>query len=151
MGMVAVEAKREIKGVLKGPNGVGERKNHRERRSCVGMALNLDRTVMRIDDPLANGQTEPRALLGMHARRISPIKAIEDLRLLLRRDPDPCIGDRQASGSAGHEDAHLYDSTLFGVFDRIVDEVQDQLPQSHLVARDRDRLEWAGLDLDLVL
>src|ERR1041384_3088419 len=102
MGMVAMEAERGIKGVLKGSNDVGERKNHRERRALVGMALNLDGAVMRTDDPLANGQTEPRALLGMHPRCISPIKAVEDLRLLLRRDPDPRIGDRQASGSAGH-------------------------------------------------
>src|ERR1044071_7161230 len=107
MGMVAMEAKREIKGVLKGPNGVGEGKNHRERRAFVGIALNFDRTVMRIGDPLANGQTEAGALLAMHARRVSPIKAIEDLRLLPRRDADPAVGDRQPSGSARHDDTHL--------------------------------------------
>jgi len=105
---------------------------------------------MRLHDPLANGQTEACPLLGMGAGCIRSVKAMEDLRLLVTRDSDPRVGDRQPSRAARCAETHLDGPALFRVLDRVIDEIQDQFAQSHLIPDDRHRLQEPHFDMDFV-
>jgi len=72
----------------------GQRQHHRKGRTFADLALDLDTPAMGFDNPGADGQPQARALLGIGPRFIGSIEPVEDLRLILLRDPNAAIGHR---------------------------------------------------------
>ena len=86
--------------------------------------------AMGFDNPGTDGQPKARALLGMGPRSIGAIEPVEDLRLILLRDPNAVIGH-------GHPCVILLDrqrdvdcATGARVFDCVIEKIQEQFAQA---------------------
>ena len=135
-----------------------EREEAGEHGPLPGLALDGDGAVVLLDDPMSNGEAEAEPL------RLRGDEGVEDALQKLRRDPLPFIPDldfhqgavRGLEGRGQGETGHNRKGAASGhCLDPVLDEVQKDLGQPILVARDRreariivadnlDRLRAAG-------
>src|SRR2546425_2435794 len=109
-------------------------------------AHHLDPPAVRLGDPLADREAQPGAgpLAGAGARRVGAPEAVEDVRQIARRDPDPGVGDadRDLAVLLAQLDA---DATPAGsVLHRVLNQVQHQLTDAALVHFEHERLLGGG-------
>ena len=113
------------------------------------------------DTGIANENVEPSALLGLHpdpsavplddvardrqpeagpaapeAGTVGLVEALEDPRPVDLRDPDAVIGDRRPRPRRRPAHAHPHLAAVGAELDRVVDEVDEHLAESSLVAAD---------------
>src|SRR5205823_2889684 len=80
------------------PGGsVKRRQQHGELGSAHARALDVDPAAVRLDDLLGNGEPQTAAGTRGRARLIELIEALEDARLIGRRDERPGIVDRNVA------------------------------------------------------
>ncbi len=89
----------------------------------AGLAVQLDSTPQPVDDGTANGQPQPGPTAVPSPRWINSVKALEDVREVLRGDPDPRIGDgHQPVVRAGRAEDR-YPPWRLGVLEGVVEQV----------------------------
>src|SRR5690348_5391435 len=99
---------------------------------------------MRLDNPRDNRESQSTPS-GLSAYRSGSIKTLKNVRQVFLRNANASIAYREVdSGSRlGEFDADA--SSRIGIADRVLQQIQDYLDQSGLIAHDADRLR----DLDL--
>src|SRR6266478_7727291 len=97
---------------------------------------------MEFDELPAQGQSQPRAFRLLLRRPDLP-ELLEHRLLILRRDADPCVGDRYLNEPVFWHCPDFDPPTLGGELDRIGEQVQDDLPELPLV-----RLNLAKSSID---
>src|SRR5258708_32149830 len=103
---------------------VGDRQSHHEASAFPQFALNTDRTLVRFDDATSDEKPKPQSAdIG---RGAGTFESLEELGLLLRRDPGATILDHElcASSMASRVDVN---GTLRREFDRIDNEIDEHL------------------------
>src|SRR5690349_5589548 len=119
------------------------RQPHREHAALAGLALERDLTAEQVGELLREVQAEAGALVALGRGRVELGKRLEQLHLVLGADPDPGVGDvdfRQevpVVPPLGELDA---DPAFFGVLDRVVGEVDDDLAERPPVGAHGDAL-----------
>jgi len=118
---------------------------NREQRAAAGLAFAFDFAVVGLDDGLGDREAEAAAL-GF--RRGSGAKeALEYARQVLFGDADSLILKRNADVFIFAQ-RHAHASAGRRVFDRVVDEDQEQLPEESGIAVDQDVVLQVAFDLD---
>src|SRR2546425_443784 len=93
-----------------------ERQGDRKRRTSSYPALDRDRPAMCADDPLDNGEPEPAAAASCPPpRRVGPVKALKEMRQVLRGDTDSGIADGEKRLVLSCLDGHRHTPTGIGV------------------------------------
>src|SRR6266496_4762678 len=71
------------------------REAYREGRTSSRTALHVNRAAVGFGDPFTDGETETSAgaLARARARRVGAPEAVEDVRQIPGRNPDPGVGD----------------------------------------------------------
>jgi len=100
----------------------------------MGLALHLDAAVMGFDDPGADGQSQSGAFLCMGAGIVGAVEAIEDPLLIIGRNSDPLIGNRDLGLIGFGKERNLYGAAGPRVLDGVIDEIEKEFAQSQLVA-----------------
>ena len=85
---------------------------------------------MGFDNPGADGQPKARALLGMGPRVIGAIEPVEDLRLILLRDPNAAIGHRHPCVPLLDRQCDVDCAAGARVFDCVIEKIQEQFAQA---------------------
>src|SRR5438105_8322983 len=93
--------------------------------SAARRAVDLNRSVMLIDGPLDETQTEAGAIGAVCPRWVGAIEAFEDVRDGFRCDSDSVIGDFEDCAVSITRHAHRYVSAGAREFDGIVGEIQN--------------------------
>src|SRR5215204_5952846 len=103
---------------------------------------------MRLRDPLADreSETEAAALGQPRTRSIGPPKTLKDVRKVGRRDADARVADGELHFPVAALERDLHRTAARRVFDRVRDEVQEQLPQSNAVTEDGRILDGGETD-----
>ena len=78
-------------------------------------------------------------------------EAVENLFMRVLRNADPVVAYSEASGGTLYSQVDFDLAARMRIFDRIVDEVEDELPQPEFVAAHGRRLNRAHDDVDLAL
>ncbi|MCE3223735.1 MAG: hypothetical protein K0S58_1915, partial [Nitrospira sp.] len=97
-------------------------------------------SMMRFRNPRTDREAEPGALFGMGPRVVGAKETIENLFVRVLRNADAVIAHGETYGLAFHAKIDFHPALWMRVFHRIVDDVQNELPQSEFVASDRRRL-----------
>src|SRR5205085_695668 len=66
---------------------------NRKGAAFAGLALDGDFALMRLDDVLDDGESQPAAFHVVHQARADTVKLLEDLGAFIRRNADAIIGD----------------------------------------------------------
>ena len=90
---------------------------------------------MGLDNPLAQGQSNPHAPYPARRSTIDLIKALEDILLILGRDTDALVNDGDVGLSSGRPHPYTHGGTRGAKFDRIVDQIIDHLFQQIRIER----------------
>src|SRR5438128_2668736 len=110
------------------------RESDRERAPALRPAVDRDRSSHRPDELIDDEQPEPGAA-GLH--RVGVFEAaelLEDLPLLVRRDPTPDVAHREDGMLAVPLDAHHDRRVRRREFHRVVEQVGEHLPDADPVA-----------------
>src|SRR5262245_53610928 len=97
--------------------------SHREFAARVGLTDHRDVPAVQMSDLLGDSQPQSEASLLAAARPIYPIKAVKDMREMLRRNSDPGVGNGKANLTARLEQFDADSTTRGGVFDSIFQQV----------------------------
>src|SRR5215468_7717663 len=117
-------------------SSVGRGQREPERAAFAERRLDPDSAALFLHDPLHRGETDAVAGHGVTA---DAAEQAEDLRLILRPDPDPVVAHEEAwCAVAGHAaDVDRRCAAWLAVFHRVVDEVAEDLIDPHRVADHR--------------
>jgi hypothetical protein len=112
------------------PQGDGER----HRRAPARLALDADPPAVQLDDLLGQRQPNPGSFVATIGRRVHLRKALEQLRQIVVRDPDPGVFhlDPKLAG-VGQSPADLHAPARRREFQRVEHEVQHHFFQAVLV------------------
>src|SRR5262245_31939587 len=114
-----------------------------ERRPLPGLALDLDRRFVGVDDRLHDRQAEAGALDVAPLRLLGAIHAVEQVAQIGLVDADAGIGDPEPQAVALMLDRDLYAAALGRELDRVRDQVLEDLAQAVRVGL-RDDARRAG-------
>src|SRR5215216_4555344 len=119
-----------------------------KRAPVAGFRLGPDATAMRLDQHPRDveTETEPRA----DPRLLSLIEALEEPRQDVSSNPDTVIFDPHLPHVIGRIDSDGDLATLWGILDRVANQVVEDLSESGSVPRADDREPWR-LDAQCVL
>src|SRR5437762_8576700 len=117
----------------------GQRQREKEGDAALGQVLGPDAPAVRVHDALADREAEAGAPA---ARLLAAIKLLEDLVLLTARQPRAAVGDFDGDGAIhrGRDDPDR--TSLGGVLDGVVEEVDQHLLDEHVVDRDERQTGW---------
>ena len=120
-----------------------------KRRAFAELRLDPDRPVHPADELAADVEAEAGAADPTGHVRIEAVELLEDPAVLGGGDPEPAVVDREADRTVAVRDRERDEPALGRVLDRVVDEVDEHLPELAGVRDDvRDRLRRAQLELD---
>jgi hypothetical protein len=129
-----------------------DRQREREGRAFAQPALQPDPPAVQLDQPFADRQPQPAALL--RARRILHLaELLEHQRLVRRRDPNPAIGYADAGHAVSRRRRAHRNPTPLGELDRICQQVEQHLAHAGLVDRHQRQIvgQFHGETQPLVL
>src|SRR5690606_27995289 len=112
-------------------------------------SFHVDRAIHFLDQPFADGKAQPRSWMPAGRRAVDLPERIENVRHRLCRHTDPGIGDLKLP-AAGVETAGCDRDTarLFGKFDRITDQIYQNLLDFAGVAEDHFRQVVGKVDAE---
>src|SRR5205823_344708 len=99
-------------------------------------AFDVDGAAVGLDNVLHDGEAQPRATHFAGAGAIDTVEALKDARLVFQRDADAVVGDFDGDHAVGSGGRQPDFSAVTGVFDGIVDEVEEGAVQIVGVAHD---------------
>src|SRR4029453_361783 len=108
------------------------RNRERKRRAHAHLALHPDPPAVELDELAAQGQAQARPF-GFLLRRPHLSELLEHLLLILRGDTDAGVADRHLDRAISRRCRNLDSPTLWREFDRIGEQIQDDLPDLSLV------------------
>src|SRR5258708_18999449 len=116
------------------------READREGRASPRTAQHVDGAAVRLGDPLADGEAEAGAgtLARARARRVGAPEAVEDVRQIPGRDPDPGVGDGEPGTPVAAGQLHGDLTAARCVLHRVLDEIERELAHAAPVHRDHD-------------
>src|SRR5919201_940336 len=79
----------------------------REGRALPRLRLDRDPAVHPLNELATDVQAEPAAADAVGLRRVEPVELLEDPLVLVGRDADPLVGDRDRDDALARGDAHL--------------------------------------------
>jgi len=104
---------------------------------------------MSLDEGLDDGQTESGAAILAVAGRIDTVKALENMRQMLRRDTDTGIGNGHHHLVPRHVQGNLHPTVVRSVLDGIGNQIEKNLTQAQFIAADADFLGNIRVQQDL--
>src|SRR4029077_17147084 len=107
---------------------LGGRQLEDEHRALAPVRLGPDASAHAVDQlstdvEAETGPAHPAGHLGVGA-----VELLEDLLLVLGRNPEPLVPDVEAEKAVALLDADLDAAAVGGVLDRVLDEVDEHLP-----------------------
>ena len=151
---------RQIYGLTRGPGrDPGRNRSCRspdrqakcERAALAEHALDQNITPMQECEPARERKTQPGALLAPAGSGVHLEELVEDLALILRRDPDSRVHHRDLDGRRLALSGHRHRPILRRELDRVRDQVQQHLLQLSGVGDHVSRARDLGADVDPLL
>src|ERR1043165_7576405 len=122
----------------------------RKGRPFAALALNFELPAMEFDNPGADGQSKPRPLLGMGPCVIGAKESVEDSSLILFRDSNPVIRHSHPCVSLFDCQRDFDCAAGTGVFDRIIEKIQEQFAQAEFIAQYHGRYGRSKHNFDIL-
>src|SRR5436309_5912670 len=132
-----------------GSSGGGEWELEDEGRAFPGVRLDPDLPAHPLDEPLADVETEAGPAHALSHLGVEAVELLEDPLLLMRGDSESLVAHAEPHRVVVRLEAD-FDLTLAGVLDRVLDEVDEHLPQLVRIRGDgRRTVRMLDVDRDL--
>ena len=133
-GFAAISAGRPHGSSPHLPCGTG--KGNFEKSSAVSLTLDPDSSIMGFDDPFDDGQPESHPSAVPAASRVRAVEPVENVRKIVRLDSNAMIANRELHCRILSPRRNLDNAAVPGVFDGILEEVDDSTTDPELVGID---------------
>src|SRR6185436_10172983 len=107
-----------------------------ERRALTGLALDPDLAAVQLDELAGQGQAQAGALVLARVVRSDLAELLEDGLVVLGRDADAGVGDRDLGRAVGHRGPDLDAAPFWRELHRVRQQVHQYLLDLALVALD---------------
>src|SRR5229473_1487315 len=118
------------------------------RRAAILCAGDLDEPAVGLCDRLRDRESQAASLNGVLFRGLRAEETVEEMRLLVRRDPHPRVFDLEHDGAVRPARAHRHSSSVRSELDRVRDHVVQELREAHAVAVQRQRARCREVEAD---
>src|SRR5439155_21545936 len=122
----------------------------REARALTGLGVDLEAAVHALDELAADVEPQAAAAHAAGLLRVEAVELLEDPLALGARDPQPLVRDLDEALAVLRVEPNLDLAALRRVLDRVVDQIDEHLPQLVLVAEDRAPAAGDELERDLL-